>query len=66
MQLKGFQLLKPEDLWEFRKQDPTISFLLKGIHMYDTGMILDKLGIAVRTGTHCAQLLWTGLVLREL
>ena len=33
----------------------TISFLLKGIHPYDTGMILDKLGIAVRTGTHCAQ-----------
>jgi cysteine desulfurase/selenocysteine lyase len=32
-----------------------ISFLLKGIHMYDTGMILDKLGVAVRTGTHCAQ-----------
>lgn len=32
-----------------------ISFLLKNIHMYDTGMILDKLGIAVRTGTHCAQ-----------
>jgi len=34
---------------------PTVSFLLKGIHMYDTGMVLDKLGIAVRTGTHCAQ-----------
>jgi cysteine desulfurase/selenocysteine lyase len=33
----------------------TISFLLGNIHMYDTGMILDKLGIAVRTGTHCAQ-----------
>jgi cysteine desulfurase / selenocysteine lyase len=32
-----------------------ISFLLKDVHMYDTGMILDKLGIAVRTGTHCAQ-----------
>ncbi len=32
-----------------------ISFLLKDIHMYDTGMVLDKLGIAVRTGTHCAQ-----------
>jgi cysteine desulfurase/selenocysteine lyase len=32
-----------------------ISFLLDGIHQYDTGMILDKLGIAVRTGTHCAQ-----------
>ncbi len=34
---------------------PIISFLLKDIHQYDTGMILDKLGIAVRTGTHCAQ-----------
>jgi cysteine desulfurase/selenocysteine lyase len=33
----------------------TISFLLKDIHQYDTGMVLDKLGIAVRTGTHCAQ-----------
>ena len=33
----------------------TLSFLLKGIHQYDTGTILDKLGIAVRTGTHCAQ-----------
>jgi len=34
---------------------PTISFHLKNIHQYDTGMILDKMGIAVRTGTHCAQ-----------
>jgi cysteine desulfurase/selenocysteine lyase len=34
---------------------PTISFLLNGIHQYDTGMVLDKMGIAVRTGTHCAQ-----------
>jgi cysteine desulfurase / selenocysteine lyase len=33
----------------------TISFLLKDIHEYDAGMILDKMGIAVRTGTHCAQ-----------
>lgn len=31
------------------------SFELKGIHPLDVGMILDKLGIAVRTGTHCAQ-----------
>ena len=37
------------------KKIPTISFLLNGIHQYDTGTILDKLGIAVRTGTHCAQ-----------
>jgi len=34
---------------------PVISFLLENIHQYDTGMVLDKLGIAVRTGTHCAQ-----------
>jgi len=33
----------------------TISFLVKDIHQYDTGMVLDKLGIAIRTGTHCAQ-----------
>jgi len=32
-----------------------ISFLIDGIHQYDAGMILDKMGIAVRTGTHCAQ-----------
>jgi cysteine desulfurase/selenocysteine lyase len=32
-----------------------ISFLIGGIHPYDAGMILDKMGIAVRTGTHCAQ-----------
>lgn len=34
---------------------PTISFHLKNIHQYDAGVILDKMGIAVRTGTHCAQ-----------
>lgn len=32
-----------------------ISFLLENIHPYDAGMVLDKMGIAVRTGTHCAQ-----------
>lgn len=32
-----------------------ISFILKDIHPYDTGMILDKMGIAVRTGNHCTQ-----------
>ena len=32
-----------------------ISFLIKGIHPYDIGVILDKLGIAVRTGHHCTQ-----------
>ncbi len=32
-----------------------ISFNIEGIHPYDIGVILDKLGIAVRTGHHCAQ-----------
>ena len=32
-----------------------ISFNIEGIHPYDMGTILDKLGIAVRTGHHCAQ-----------
>ena len=32
-----------------------ISFNIDGIHPYDIGTIIDKLGIAVRTGHHCAQ-----------
>ena len=32
-----------------------ISFLIGNAHHYDTGMLLDKLGFAVRTGHHCAQ-----------
>lgn len=32
-----------------------ISFLLGNIHPFDTGMLLDKMGVAVRTGHHCAQ-----------
>ncbi len=31
------------------------SFILDNIHPYDAGMIIDKYGIAVRTGNHCAQ-----------
>lgn len=34
---------------------PVISFLMDGAHPYDVGFILDKEGIAVRTGHHCAQ-----------
>tara|TARA_B100001173_G_scaffold311900_1_gene330773 strand:- start:5423 stop:6634 length:1212 start_codon:yes stop_codon:yes gene_type:complete len=37
------------------KKTAVISFNVKGIHPYDIGSILDKLGIAVRTGHHCAQ-----------
>jgi cysteine desulfurase/selenocysteine lyase len=32
-----------------------VSFNIDGVHHYDVGMILDKLGIAVRTGQHCAE-----------
>ena len=38
-----------------------ISFLVNGIHHYDMGMLLDKLGVAVRTGHHCAQPLMNAL-----
>ena len=37
------------------KRISVFSFLLQNIHTYDAGMILDKMGIAVRTGTHCTQ-----------
>ncbi len=42
-------------------KEAIISFLIGTAHHYDTGMLLDKLGIAVRTGHHCAQPLMHGL-----
>ena len=36
-------------------KEAIISFLIGDAHPYDVGMLLDKLGIAVRTGHHCAQ-----------
>ena len=36
-------------------KDAVISFLLRNIHHMDMGTLLDRLGIAVRTGHHCAQ-----------
>lgn len=38
-----------------KEKSSVISFLLDGAHPYDVGVILDKLGIAVRTGHHCTQ-----------
>ena len=38
-----------------KEKTAVISFNISGIHPYDIGAILDKLGIAVRTGHHCAQ-----------
>ncbi len=38
-----------------KNKTSVISFNIDGVHPYDIGSILDKLGIAVRTGHHCAQ-----------
>lgn len=38
-----------------KEKASVLSFLIGDIHPYDAGMIIDKLGIAVRTGHHCAQ-----------
>ena len=40
---------------EAENKSSVLSFLVKDIHPYDMGMLLDKLGIAVRTGHHCAE-----------
>ncbi len=39
---------------EAPQKSSVISFNIEGIHSYDLGMLLDKMGIAVRTGHHCA------------
>lgn len=44
-----------------RHKDAVISFLVGDIHHLDMGTLLDRLGIAVRTGHHCAQPLMTRL-----
>ena len=52
------KLLQIEGLKIFgtaREKTSVISFNIDGIHPYDIGTIIDKLGIAVRTGHHCAQ-----------
>ena len=38
-----------------KKKTAVISFNIEGIHPYDIGVIVDKLGVAVRTGHHCTQ-----------
>lgn len=52
------KLLEIEGLRIFgtaKEKTSVISFNIDGIHPYDIGTIIDKLGIAVRTGHHCAQ-----------
>jgi cysteine desulfurase/selenocysteine lyase len=40
---------------ESENKTSVISFNIEGIHAYDIGTLLDKFGVAVRTGQHCAQ-----------
>lgn len=52
------QLSKIEGLRIYGTTDnkcPIVSFIIDGTHPYDVGMILDKLGVAIRTGHHCAE-----------
>ncbi len=52
------QLLEIEGLKIYgtaKNKTSVISFNIEGLHPYDIGSILDKLGVAVRTGHHCAQ-----------
>ena len=49
-EIKGLQIIGTA-----KNKVPVISFTMDNIHQYDVGMILDKMGIAVRTGTHCTE-----------
>jgi cysteine desulfurase/selenocysteine lyase len=51
-EIEGITIYGPTDL---TKKASVISFNIENIHPYDIGTIIDKLGIAVRTGHHCAQ-----------
>jgi cysteine desulfurase/selenocysteine lyase len=48
--LDGFQLIG-----DAQNKSAVLSFIIEGVHPYDMGVILDKQGIAVRTGHHCTQ-----------
>jgi cysteine desulfurase/selenocysteine lyase len=56
LQIKDMQIIGTSG-----HKSSVISFLVSGIHPYDMGMLLDRLGIAVRTGHHCAQPLMDAL-----
>jgi cysteine desulfurase/selenocysteine lyase len=51
-EIEGVTIYGPTDL---NKKTSVISFNIENIHSYDIGTIIDKLGIAVRTGQHCTQ-----------
>tara|TARA_B100000768_G_scaffold102678_1_gene95555 strand:- start:1597 stop:2838 length:1242 start_codon:yes stop_codon:yes gene_type:complete len=48
--IKGMKIYGPK-----KNKTSVISFNIEGVHAYDLGTIIDKLGIAIRSGQHCAQ-----------
>ena len=40
---------------EAKQRSGLVSFIIDSIHPYDLGTIIDKMGVAVRTGHHCAE-----------
>ena len=40
---------------EAKERSGLVSFVIEGVHPYDLGTIIDKMGVAVRTGHHCAE-----------
>jgi cysteine desulfurase/selenocysteine lyase len=48
--IEGMKIYGPK-----KNKTSVISFNIEGVHAYDIGTIIDKLGIAIRTGQHCAQ-----------
>ena len=56
MEIEGMRIIGTA-----KEKSSVISFLVGNIHPYDIGMLLDKLGIAIRTGHHCAQPLMDSL-----
>lgn len=56
LQVKGMHIIGTS-----AQKSSVVSFLVENIHPYDMGLLLDRLGIAVRTGHHCAQPLMDAL-----
>ena len=50
LEIKGLDIIGTSE-----KKSAIISFNIKGIHHYDLGVLLDKMGVAIRTGHHCTQ-----------
>ena len=52
-QLSGIEGIR--FIGEAERRSGLISFIIEGVHPYDLGTIIDKMGVAVRTGHHCAE-----------